>query len=251
MRRRERLDRVQLALRDDHWDFLVCALPKNVLLLSGYWPVVGTGVAIASADGQTALLVPEDEETLAQSAWADVVQTFQPSSLDRLITAEEAIRAPLRKLVGSLAPGIPRIGFEAGETSEPASYAAMHRYGGAMRSLLSEIFPGSTLMAADGVLADLRSKKTEFEIEQLRVACEIAGKAFVSGSRQIKVGDSEVETATQSVSLSALASGPSRNSGARMGSPGACREVIRLSRRQPMLVPEPSESSLRIWCWST
>jgi Xaa-Pro aminopeptidase len=52
-------------------------------------------------------------------------------------------------------------------------------------------------MSADDVLVELRAMKTGFEIEQLRVACEIAGKAFVSASAQIKVGDTELETATQ------------------------------------------------------
>ena len=69
----------------------------NVLLLSGYWPVIGTGVAVASSEGRIALLVPEDEEDLAKSGWADEVRTFKPGSLDELTTTAEAIRTPLRE----------------------------------------------------------------------------------------------------------------------------------------------------------
>jgi len=46
---RERIDRVRQALQHGGLDAVVCALPKNVLLLSGYWPAVGTSVAIATA----------------------------------------------------------------------------------------------------------------------------------------------------------------------------------------------------------
>jgi Xaa-Pro aminopeptidase len=195
MRNPERLDRIQVELRNNDWDFVICALPKNVLLLSGYWPVVGAGVAIASANGQVALLVPEDEEELAQGGWADEVQTFKPASLDQITTPEEAIREPLRELIGRSARQTLRIGFETGGTFEPASYAAMHGYGGAMQSLICEAFPGSALIPAGQVLADLGERKTEFEIQQLRVACEIAGTAFSQGSAQIRVGESELETA--------------------------------------------------------
>ena len=53
----ERIDRIAYALRGAKLDGLVCALPANVLLLSGYWPVVGVSIAIATADGAVVLLV--------------------------------------------------------------------------------------------------------------------------------------------------------------------------------------------------
>jgi Xaa-Pro aminopeptidase len=197
MRNPERIDWIRVVLRKNQWDLVVCALPKNVLLLSGYWPVVGTGVAIASADGRVALLVPEDEEDLAKSGWADEVRTFKPGSLEEITTAAQAIRGPLGDLIKSFSAGPVRIGFEASESSEPASYAAMHLYGGTMESLLHDAYSRSTLRAGDEVLADLRSRKTELEIKQLRTSCEIAGKAFRHGSARIEIGESEVETATR------------------------------------------------------
>lgn len=209
MKNPERLARIQVELRNRDWDLIICGLPKNVLLLSGYWPVIGTSVAISFADGPVALLVPEDEEELAQGGWADEVRTFKPATLDQITTPEKAIREPLRELIGRSARPTLRIGFETGGAFEPASYAAMHSYAGTMQELLCETFPGATLIPAGQVLADLRERQTEFEIQQLRVACEIAATAFSQGSAQIRMGESELETAAHfrlplSTSLAAL-----------------------------------------------
>lgn len=193
----ERVDRIRDALRESQWDLIVCALPMNVLLLTGYWPVVGTGLAVASSDGGISLLVPEDEEDLATSGWADEVRTFRPASLDKLITVAEAIRAPLRELTKRFSQQQVRVGFEGKETSEPTSYSAMHLYGGTMQRLLDETPSVSMLAPAAHVLADMRARKTDVELRQLRTACEITGKAFWQGSQQIRIGASEVETATR------------------------------------------------------
>lgn len=191
----ERVDRIRNALRENQWDLVVCALPMNVLLLSGYWPVVGAGVAIVSSDGRISLLVPEDEEDLARRGWADEIRTFRPGSLDELVTTAEAIRTPLRKLVEGFSAKPLRVAFEALETSEPASYAAMHLYGGTMRRLLEEALSISTVNPADVALDELRKRKTSFEIDQIRVTCQIAEKAFQRGYEQMAVGVSEVEAA--------------------------------------------------------
>jgi Xaa-Pro dipeptidase len=191
----ERINRIRDALRENKWDLVVCALPMNVLLLSGYWPVVGTGVAIASAEGRIDLLVPGDEEDLAKHGWADEVRTFKPGSLKELRTPAEAIRTPLRELAESFSASPVRVAFEAHETSEPVSYAAMHLYGGSMRKLLEDIFKRATLIAADGVLEELRARKTEFELSQIRLACQIAGRAFQHGFQQIRAGATELEIA--------------------------------------------------------
>ena len=46
----ERRDRIQNAPGEYKIDALICALPANVLMMSGYWPLVRTGVAIAFCD---------------------------------------------------------------------------------------------------------------------------------------------------------------------------------------------------------
>lgn len=190
----ERNKRIQGALREHRLDLLVCALPANVLMMSGYWPVVGAGCALAFRDGPTIVLVPPDENDLATTAWADSVHTFQPASLQNLATVADAIEKPLAGLAGGSGW---RIGYEAGESSEPASYAAMHLYGGRMASLIGSCFPQSIPTPADEILADLRARKIDVEIERIRTACEIAAEAFVEAARSVSSEIKEIDLANR------------------------------------------------------
>jgi Xaa-Pro dipeptidase len=189
---RERTSQIQKFLGEKQIDLLVCALPANVLMLSGYWPAVGTGVAVAFAAGRISLLIPEDEEDLAQTGWADDIHTFRPGSLQTVETCAVAIREPLKQLVNA-ASG--RIGFESAETSEPGSYAAIHLYQGSMPALLAECFPKAAIIPGDDVLGELRARKSSLEIQRLRTACEIAGEAFSKGAASVVPGATEVEVA--------------------------------------------------------
>lgn len=88
---REGRVRIQKALGEREIDVQICELPTDVLMMSGYWPAVGTGVAAAFAGGPIGLPIPEDEPDLAASGWAHEVSTFHPVSLQKLETAAEAI----------------------------------------------------------------------------------------------------------------------------------------------------------------
>jgi len=191
MRNSERIGCLRECLSANKWDALVCALPSNVLLVSGYWPIIGTGVAVVSLEGEVNLLIPDDERELGAQSWAHQVHTFHPGSLDAITTAGEAICGPLAQLLR----GAVRIGFEARATSEPASYVGMNLYGCGMRALLGEASPHATLDSADGALSSLRSIKTALEIDAIRTACEIAHTAFQTGAKQMAPGGAEVKAA--------------------------------------------------------
>jgi hypothetical protein len=91
---------------------VICTLPENVLMLSGYWPVVGTAVAVACLDGRVAVLCPADEADLAHGGWAVDVRTYSPGSLSNLSGPAETIRQPLGELLGALGVSSGRIGYE-------------------------------------------------------------------------------------------------------------------------------------------
>lgn len=192
----ERARRITSALAGAGVDALVCALPVNVLLLSGYWPVVGASVAVATREGAVHVLAPEDEGGLAARGRADEVRTFSPGSLTELKGAAEAVRAPLRETLKS--SGVGRggvIGYEAGECFEPASYASVHLYGSAVKRVLAEEFPFSALIPADGLLTRLRAAPTRAELEGVRAACRVAAEAFADGARNLRPGLMETEVA--------------------------------------------------------
>lgn len=190
----ERIERNRQALKGANLGALVCALPMNVLLLTGYWSVVGTALAIFTRDGKTGLLVPKDESESARRAWADKVKTFSPGSLTELKSVVEAVEKPLAEFAAELKiKG--KIGFEGGGTSEPVSYAAMHLYGADIKDLLKSAIPKAKLVSADETLARLRSVLTPNEIEAVRLACDIAAKAFEEGAKHIRAGLRETEVA--------------------------------------------------------
>jgi Xaa-Pro aminopeptidase len=191
-----RVERIARALSEAGMDALVCALPVNVLLLSGYWPVVGTSVAVAARGGSVQILAPEDEEDLAKHGHADEVRTFAPGSLFELKSAAEAVREPLRESLKSLGLGRASvIGYESGECFEPASYASVHLYGSAIERMLEEEF--SALAPADGLLARLRAALTPHEVSCVRAACRVAEEAFAWGAAETSVGLRETEVAAR------------------------------------------------------
>jgi Xaa-Pro aminopeptidase len=190
-----RIERTRQALERADLDAVVCTLPANVLLLSGYWPVVGTSVALADRDGRVLLLVPEDEQALTEQGWADGLYPFRPGSLGRLTDAEEAVSGPLAEAARLLSVRGGRVGYERGGAFEPASYAGLHLYGAAIVELLGRAFPRTALVAADELLARLRAVKTARERSRIRTACALAARAFEEGARQLRPGLRETEAA--------------------------------------------------------
>jgi Xaa-Pro aminopeptidase len=191
-------DRTRLtsqALANAGFDAVVCARPANVLMLSGYCPVVGTAVAVATVDGRLAVVVPQDEQELACHSGADIIRTFEPASLAALARPGDALQAPLAETVRDLRIQFGRIARESGSLSEPAYYPAVHLYGAELRKALAAALPAATVAPADGLLERLRRVKTAAEVARIRLACDVASDAFTEGRGQLRVGMTEVEAA--------------------------------------------------------
>jgi Xaa-Pro aminopeptidase len=195
MRDEDRVRRIASVLDAAELDAVVCTLPSDVLLLSGYWPVIGTTIAVASRAGRIGVLAPEDERDLAVRGWADPLVTFAPGSLETLRRAADTVRGPLARLARALGLRGGRIGYADGEMSEPASYAAVHLYGETIESVIATALPRASLVSADDVLATLRGTLTAREIQQVTRACEIAGRAFEAGANCLHAGATELEVA--------------------------------------------------------
>jgi Xaa-Pro aminopeptidase len=191
----ERMARIQDALKQEDLDAVIVSLPGDVLMLSGYWPVTGTAIAIATRDGQFGILAPNDEQHLAARGWADPLHTFTFGSLTRLETLTEAVREPLASLRDRLGLHTGRIGYRTGPSTEASAYAAIHLYESSIQSLCQETFPNTTLVPANAMLKRLRGVQTPLELIQIRRACEIADKAFQEGAKALRVGLRETEAA--------------------------------------------------------
>ncbi len=185
---------IRRSLEGTNWDLMACSMPSNVLLLTGYWPAAGYSVAAATREGQIALIVPEDEDDVAEHSWADEIVTYCPAPLDRLTTAEEPVFEAFTALKTRLRMLADRIGFEQAEAYEPAAYAPNLFRGSAAR-ILRRAFPAATLAPADELLAEMRAIKTPAEIAHIRTACKIAEQAFTKGVRVLRPGITEAEAA--------------------------------------------------------
>jgi Xaa-Pro aminopeptidase len=73
----------------------------------------------------------------------------------------------------------------------------MHFYGMSLRDLLWDIAALASTVPADGLLARLRSRPTPGELERIRIACEIAERAYETGLESIAVGQREYAIAAQ------------------------------------------------------
>jgi Xaa-Pro dipeptidase len=191
----QRIDTISTALWDAQADALVCTLPEDVLLLSGYWPVVGTSVAVTTAAGTVHIIAPEDEADLARSGWANEVRTYAPGSLSSLAGPSETIREPLTKVLADLGVAGGRIACDDGEIYSESPYAAVHLFGSTIVALLAELLPGAATVSAHEVLARLRAALTPYEVSRVRQACEIAGAAFSEGVSAIRPGARECDVA--------------------------------------------------------
>ena len=189
----ERIARNRRALKDAEIDVLVCALPMNVLLLSGYWPVVGTSLAVFTSEGKTAVIVPSDERVMADNGWADELRILEGGSLQELKSPLAAAMIPLAEIASATPKA--RIGFESDAVSEPSSYASMNLYGSTIEALVAGAFKRCTLVPAGDVLTRLRSNLTPSEIAKVKIACAIARKAYADGREKMREGLRETQAA--------------------------------------------------------
>lgn len=174
---------------------LATVSPPEVLLLTGYWPVMGASLAIATRGGDVCAIVPEDELDLALATSGAKITAYQPHTLDCLTKASEALTEPLRKLAATLhlAPG--RIGIESADGIQAASYQSSNHFRGSLPAIIRRAFPEASLTSADELLDGLRSIKTAMELEKLRRASKLAETAFREAKQTIAAGRREDEVA--------------------------------------------------------
>jgi Xaa-Pro aminopeptidase len=191
----ERVALLRHELEESGLEALVCGLPTNVLLLTGYWPVLGTAVAMVNRTGRVGLIAPEDERDLAERGWADELHLLGPGSLSDPRDALGLLRGPLAQCLRELELGSGTIGIETGPVTEPAPYPAFNLYGESLHDALRRALPAASFEPAEERLARLRAILTPDERGRVRLACHVAGEAFAEGAARLRAGMTEAEVA--------------------------------------------------------
>ncbi len=213
MRDTDRISRVQDALREQELDALLVSLPRHVLMLTGYYPVVGTSAAVFTREGAIALIAPKDEEQFARESWADPLQYFEPASLEKIFPIADVLAPVLAGLRDPLGLAHARIAIESGPASEPSSYSEMHLYAAELWHIANQAFPSATFVRAHDLLAQLESVKTPQEIAAIRTACSVAAAGFDYSRRDLHLGSKEMELVVQAAAIfatSAVSAGVDR-----------------------------------------
>ena len=186
------------AMQAHNLDALVCRLPENVLLLTGYWPLSSFAFALVPREGPRALIAVNTEEAAIPAGAADEVRTFGWGVISAVDPYGD-VQRHLSALIRSAGLDRGRMGYEgsfesvapghmAGETMVPA---------GVTYNMIARAAPDATLIDATAALHRARARKTPEEIARLRLTNEIAALGLEAFCAAYEPGRTEAEVAAQ------------------------------------------------------
>ena len=183
-----KLERVRELMGEAGLDALVVRAPDNVLYLTNFWGMKGYDACVFPREGEPVLICLEaSAEDAARTAWTDAV---------RLIPGYHPAdpRPPLSRTLDAAvdtARDYGRVGLELSLGTQ-----ASDRMVGEPTTFTKAWFDAFPAAAdATGLLARARSRKTEQEVERLRIANEIACDAMHHVRRRIEPGMRESQVA--------------------------------------------------------
>ena len=191
----ERKDRVIKVLAESHLDAMICNAASAVLLLTGYWPVMGASVVIFTKEGDVDVVLPEDEVELAGRTSCASLIPYQPSTLAALTTPIDSLAEPLRLRTARLGLSNATIGLQFDEGMQPATYASSLHFRSSLTNLLRQLLPKANYRSCDKALEQMEACKTPKELNAIQRASEIAAAGFEHVDDVIQVGRREAEIA--------------------------------------------------------
>jgi Xaa-Pro dipeptidase len=195
MEYRERLDRMRRAMEAERIDALVVRLPENVLLLSGFWPMIGASVLVFPREGKPVCAIPHCYEYEASlSLWEAEPSYYRYGLLDAPDPGS-AVQDILSRVARG--KGWRRVGYEANFEVVAPSWNSGEAQVPAARShaIYRAAFEGSELIDISALLQSQRRRKTAYEIAKIRIASEISCIGMAAFERLAVVGASGVELA--------------------------------------------------------
>lgn len=178
-------------------DALVLRLPENVLLLSGFWPMIGASFLVFPLTGDPVCIIPDCYRNEALSALRSVQPIFFPYGLIDSPSANDNIRKIAGRLGG--ASSWRKIGYEADFEAVAPSWNSAESLipAAATVSLLGSTFPSAELVDVSNLLKKQRRTKTDYEISRLETASEISSIGLDAFQNAVDVGKTGVELAAE------------------------------------------------------
>jgi Xaa-Pro aminopeptidase len=183
-----KLDRVRTLMADEELDALVVRAPDNVLYLTNFWPMKGYDAVVFPRDGEPVLICLEaSADDAARMAWTNDVRFFggYDANDPRPPTARTL------DLACEVARDYDRVGLELSLGTQ-----ASDRMVGEPTTFTRAWFDAFPEAAdATPLLVDARARKTDQEIERMRLANAIAAAAMEHVERELRPGMKESEAA--------------------------------------------------------
>lgn len=187
----QRREAIIQALSRSSLDALAAFSPSSVLLLTGYWPVMGASFAIFTREGVVCAVVPEDEMELAQATSGAELFPYCPASLHHLTPFTESLTDPLKGLLARLQIHSCRVGLELDSYAEGASYAPANPAHLRVTPLLNACSPDMEVVSAGALFRALRAVKTRAELALIEHACRLAAAGFLEAKTAVVAGRRE------------------------------------------------------------
>jgi Xaa-Pro aminopeptidase len=186
--------------RGQDYHAIICQLPQNVVMLTGYQPILGNSFCIVSLNANKEVefrfAVPEDEKDRVPSGIAVEVKTYAEETMDYIGNTANSVRVPLGELLRSLnLHSEAVIGYEVPDEPIATAYTQVGIPGTATVNLLHSLFLGDYLRDATPLLNELASIKTDEEIGLIRRSEEVAYQGFKAARDAIRVGATEADVA--------------------------------------------------------
>src|SRR5579864_7329547 len=94
MTHHDRVHRMRRAMEEACLDALVLRFPENVLLLSGFWPMIGAATLVFPREGDATLIAPGYfSAEVEASLWHGVPRYYRFGVLDAGDAADSTLRA--------------------------------------------------------------------------------------------------------------------------------------------------------------
>ncbi|MGA8940813.1 MAG: Xaa-Pro peptidase family protein [Acidobacteriaceae bacterium] len=135
-------------------------------------------LSVFTADGEVHVILPEDEQELAEATSRAKLLTYKPSLLDKVSNLSTQLRAPLAELGRRLHLSNSKIGIRMNLTLQPEPYVVSTNFHGSLTALISSVLPQTKLLGCDDLLENQKAVKTSSELAHILQSVRLASRGF-------------------------------------------------------------------------